>query len=59
MVVKSDPTLKHIPVQEFLPGDRRHPSTSKIEKNDHLHLCVSSTKEVVQLPLSAHTEQVV
>jgi hypothetical protein len=56
---KSDPTLKHVPIHEFLPGDIRHPTTSKFEKSDHLHLCVSSTKEVAPLPLSAYIEQAI
>jgi hypothetical protein len=59
MGVKFDPTLKRVPVQEFLPGDRRHPSTLEIEKGDQLHLCVSSIKEVVPLSLSAYIEQVI
>jgi hypothetical protein len=59
MDAKYEPTLKHVPFQEFQPSDRRHPATLEIEKSDHLHLCVSSTKEVVPLPLNAYTEQAV
>jgi hypothetical protein len=32
MDAKFDPMLKPVPVKEFLPGDRRHPTTSGIEK---------------------------
>jgi hypothetical protein len=59
MDAKSCPMLKHVSIQEFLRGDGRHPATSENEKSDHLHLCVSSTKEVVLLPLSGYTEHVI